>query len=197
MIGLAAAGLALLAVAGAIMVVSPEARRLGLPVRLVEMFDPHSPSIRHRLGLLAVTARMIGADPVFGAGPGRYGAAFGDTLERLAREESGVGFWQFARVMRGNYIGEAHCDPLQWWAEYGLLTIAGLFLMLGAALAGARRALRSGACAEPAAGALWVALAVLSLNLWVAFPLHRPVRAMLFWTLLGLAASLRHAPRSR
>jgi tetratricopeptide (TPR) repeat protein len=38
--------------------------------------------------------------------------------------------------------------------------------------------------------ALWAALAAVSINMWVAFPLQRPVRSLTFWLILGLVAGM-------
>ena len=75
--------------------------------------------------------------PLLGAGPGCYGAAFGATQARMAQDEPGVGAWAVSLMLPRSYVGEAHCDPLQWWAEYGLTPTLGLSLMIAAALVGA------------------------------------------------------------
>ena len=166
----------------------PVDRRSALPARLAELFDPHSASIRQRMGMAAITSRMIGRDPLLGAGPGRYGAAFGEMHARLASSERGIGFWALAELFSGNYVGEAHCDPLQWWAEYGLLPLLGLFLMLARALETGQRAWRAGQAESWWVAGLWAALATLGINMWVSFPLHLPTRALAFWALLGAVA---------
>jgi O-antigen ligase len=193
-VGLLAVGL--LVLAGLWAIQKPDARERTLPGRLLAMTDLHSPSMRHRIGMLAVTSRIIAEHPLAGAGPGRYGWAFSDTQRRLAEHEADVGFWSLGDVLTGNYVGEAHCDPLQWWAEYGLLPILGLTLMIARALSGSWRALRRrgelndlGDLGDPLTAALWALIATMSLNMWVAFPLHGPVRALTFWTALGLLAA--------
>ena len=186
-VGLMAVGL--LALAGLWAIQKPDARERTLPGRLVAMMDLHSPSMRHRIGLLAVTSRMIAEHPLAGVGPGRYGWGFSDMLGHLAEREADVGFWSMGDVLTGSYIGEAHCEPLQWWAEYGLLPILGLTLMIARALSGSWRVLgRRGDFGDPLTVALWVLIATMGLNMWVAFPLHGPVRALTFWTMLGLLA---------
>ena len=184
-IPLAVAGL--LVLLGGIWLALPggAARRGALPARLAETFDPYSLSVRHRIGLMTVTGRMILDAPLTGAGPGRFGAAFGDMQERLAESEAGVGFWTFNEIMSRLAPTEAHCDPLQWWAEYGSAPFFGLLLILMAALAGPWRALGEG---PPWRLALWGALAALAVGMWVGYPLREPVRALLFWTLAGLLA---------
>jgi O-antigen ligase len=174
------------------LVQNPSTRRGALPARLAEMTNLYSPSMRHRVGLLAVTGRMIADRPFVGSGPGLYGAAFSRTQARLAQTESGVGFWIFGDLLAGHVVEQAHSDPLQWWAEYGLLPLIGLLLMLGRALAGSAAILRERQ-SRPQPGqvwlaGMWAALATLSLNMWVSFPLHTPTRALTFWALLGLVA---------
>jgi len=165
-----------------------------LPARLAEAVDPHSPSIRHRIGLLVVTSRMIVENPVLGTGPGRFTAGFSDTLARSAAEEEGIGFWALSDALSGTYVGEAHSDALQWWAEYGLAPALGLSLMLAAALAGVAGRLRAGTEGErpdwerPVLLAAWACLAAFGISLATSFPLHGPVRAGGFWVMLGLVS---------
>ncbi len=185
--------LAAIAVVGAVLVAvwlarDPSDRGDALPSRLAQIANVHSASMRHRLGLLAITSQMIVRDPLLGAGPGLYGAAYGEMQARLAEQEQGVGYWSLAEVLTNNYVNEAHCDPLQWWAEYGLLPLLGLFMMLTHALCRPWKGLRSGGGPTAYQLAIWVGLLTLGLNMWVSFPLHVPVRAMTFWVLLGLLA---------
>lgn len=187
-IGLAAACV-LVALGIFVAIRRPDLRRGTLPTRLLETFNMRSPSMRHRLGLFCVTGRIIAEHPLLGVGPDRFGWAFGETQARLAREEHGIGFWALGEVLTGNYAGEAHCDPLQWWAEFGVLAPLGLTLMLAGALAGGAWMLRRGGEGWPVGAALWVAVAAFAINIWVAFPLQRPVRSLTFWALLGLLAA--------
>jgi len=173
---------------------NPQARHGSLPDRLRNLADFYTPSMRHRIGLLAVTSQMIRERPLLGAGPGLYAHGFALTQGALAAAQPGVGFWAFGDVLAEVVVSEAHCDPLQWWAEYGLLPFAGLLLMLSAALAGAWKSLGPGASPSERhrrtlTAALWAAVAAMGVDMWVAFPLHFPVRALTFWSLLGLLAA--------
>lgn len=186
--------LILLVLAGLWAIEKPQARRGTLPSRLAELTDFQSASMRQRLGLLILTSKIIADHPLVGVGPGRCGWAFGDMQARLAEKEKGIGFLEFNDLLHGTYTDEAHNDPLQWWAEYGLLPFLGLTLMVMRALLAAWPALRCGARRDALGAALWVAVATLALNMWVSFPLHRPVRALTFWALLGLLLSLSRTP---
>lgn len=182
---------------------SPFLRKSTLPGRLVELTNLHSPSMHHRIGLLAVTSAIIREHPLLGVGPGRFGWAYSEMQGRLANRESGIGYWALGEVLTGNYVGEAHCDPLQWWAEFGLLPLLGLTLMIARALAGTAQSMRRSPpdsnpspplpADNPLGAAVWIALAALALDMWVAFPLQRPIRALTFWVLLGLVAGLLNA----
>jgi O-antigen ligase len=183
----AAAGAVFLLILGLWTLQGSEARRFALPDRLAQLTNPHSVSMRHRLALMVITSRMIADRPLLGVGPGLYAAEFGRTQVRLAREEKGVGFWTLGDVTKGRYAGEAHCDPLQWWAEYGLLPFAGLVLMILRVLTGSSRAWPDWRDADPWESALWLGVAAMGLNMWASFPLHTPVRALTFWALLGLS----------
>jgi hypothetical protein len=199
---LAIAGVAVLILIVFSAVQNPQARNGSLPDRLRNLADFYTPSMRHRIGLLAVTSQMIRERPLLGAGPGLYGHGFALTQGRLAAAEPGIGFWALGDVLAEVIVNEAHCDPLQWWAEYGLLPFAGLLLMLSAALTGAWK--NFGPCASPneryrrtLTAALWAAVAAMGVDMWVAFPLHLPVRALTFWSLLGLLAGVGRSCQER
>ncbi len=166
--------------------VGSETRRQSLAGRLREMFDPQSPPIRHRVGLTIITSRMIADHPIFGCGPGRFGAAFDRTRGEMALRESGVGAWSYNEFQNDQPAAEAHCDPLQWWGEYGLLPFLGLMLILSSAVLTLTR--RIATDEDPLVPQLLLAaILTLALGMMFSFPLHRPARAVLFWTLIGLA----------
>lgn len=170
---------------------SPERRGTVLPQRLFETFDVHSPPIRHRIGLLIITSEMIAEDPILGAGPRRYGTAFVERLSTLASEERGAGYWMLGDILGDQYIAEAHCDPLQWWAEYGLLPAVGLSILIVWSLVVGAGLIRHNRLSAIAA-ATWAGLAAVAIGMWFSFPLQQPVRAMTFWVLLGLLAGQIH-----
>jgi hypothetical protein len=203
---LAAATLGMLAVLTLGVSLNPRLRRFALPARLATLTDLQSASVRHRIGLAVVSGRMILADPILGCGPGRFGVAFHDTLGRLLADDPDDRYRALADALSGSYVGEAHCDVQQWWAEYGLAPLAGLALLLATALGAPPRTPSTAAdtaanpapipAPNPAIEPLWTALAALAINLWISFPLHEPARAVLWWSLIGvLAASSRAIPR--
>ncbi len=181
-------GAALLA--GGALMLGPEARRQSLLGRGEQMFNPYSTSIRHRTGLLVVTAHMIRENPILGWGPGRYTVGFDLTRGRLARESDSVGPWVFNEFFNDRAALEAHSDPLQWWAEYGLAPFLGLMLLTASTIVTGIALARSPD--EPVAARIWLAVfAALAVGMLFNFPLHRPSRAVLFWAAAGLIHALR------
>lgn len=180
-------GAALLA--GGAFLLGPESRRQSLLGRGEQMFDPYSTSIRHRTGLLVVTANMIRERPILGWGPGRYAVGFDLTRGRLARESDTVGPWVFNEYFNDLAALEAHSDPLQWWAEYGLAPFLGLMLLTASTILTGIALARS--AEDPAAARVWLAIfAALAVGMLFNFPLHRPSRAVLFWAAAGLIHAL-------
>lgn len=167
-------------------VLGPRARHQSLFGRMAEVFDPYSISIRHRIGLMVVTSHMIARNPVLGAGPGRFGAAFDTERGELARESGAIGQWVFNDFMSDRTATEAHCDPLQWWAEYGLLPFLGLAMIIAGTLASLIAQIRA-APDQLIPKLLLAALVVIIVGMLFAFPLHRPTRAVLFWVLVGIS----------
>lgn len=158
-----------------------------LPSRLIQMFNPETVPVRHRIGLTRVSWNMVMDRPLVGVGPGRFAAGFSEMQGRLAAKAPGGDIWKFNEMLSEFSPNEAHCDPLQWWAEYGLLPTIGLFVMLfgalsrGAAILRRRMdALRTG---------LWVAMAAWAVVMWFSYPLHDPLSAIFFWVLLGVLPS--------
>ena len=176
-----------LAGVGMMITAMPRGGEQTLPGRIAQLADPHSASMRQRIGLYTITSHMIWENPLLGAGPGRFGTAFAETRARLALDpETGIGFWQWGQKTAGRHAESAHSEPLQWWAEYGLAPIAGLFLLLAVALVNGSGALRSGA--GTAQAALFAGLLFFSVNMWVSYPLSMPARAVAFWIIVGLLA---------
>lgn len=163
------------------------ARGSTLPSRLVQMFNPNTVPVRHRIGLIIITGNMIMDRPLTGAGPGRFAAGFSEMQGRLAKDDPGGRYWKFNEMLSEFSPNQAHCDPLQWWAEYGLLPLLGLFLMImSALLKGAAIARRE---TDPWRAGIWAGIAAWSLVMWVSYPLHDPVSTLFFWSLIGIASS--------
>ncbi|MCE5229723.1 O-antigen ligase family protein [bacterium] len=157
-----------------------------LASRLVEMFDPHSVPVRHRIGLVVISGNMVMDRPLTGSGPGRFAAGFSDMQGRLALGETGKAFWSFNEMLSRYSPNEAHCDPFQWWAEYGLLPCLGLLLMIASAMISGAGIIRKDI--DPCRAALWAALMAWSVVMWFSYPLHDPSAAVCFWGLAGVVA---------
>lgn len=164
--------------------------RQGLLGRAADTLNPHSVSMRHRIGLLAVNSRMILRAPLLGTGPGRFGAGFDEARGRWAKESAGSGVWMFNSILGDQAVAEAHCDPLQWWAERGAAPFLGLALILASTLAVAGKEGESSLEARM----ILAAFAAMAVGMLFSFPLHRPSRAALFWALAGLAHAESGAP---
>ena len=134
-----AATAGLLAVLAA--VASPDMRE-----RAAELVHPgDSVAVRSRLWMARVAVSMWGGHPWAGAGGGAYGREYPDELGRLlpVRKEH--------RILEAIlYAREAHCDILQFGAEFGAIGVLLLALLAGAAM---RRVARgTGADRQGAAG---------------------------------------------
>lgn len=217
--GVAAVSLAILAAIGAAvgahLAMRPESRSHGLIGRGLATLDLDHVPTRHRIGLATITSRLIARDPIFGVGPGRFPLEFDRERGRAASGRDDLfdrdpgapvagapdsapdatphlGFWRFGDLLSDAPAGEAHCDPLQWWAEYGIAPLLGLLLAVASALDRSREDVQESHRA-PARLLLGAMLATLAVGSLFAFPLHRPARAALFWGLIGLLHAGRRA----
>lgn len=123
------------AVAGA-MVAMPQTRG-----RFAELANPErSVSVRSRAWMARVALSLWRDNPVFGAGAGAYGREYIDRLGALLpqkKEHSLLGALVWAR--------EAHCDPLQFAAEFGIVGVALMAGFAATLVLGIRR--RNAVCA--------------------------------------------------
>ncbi len=165
------------------LMLNPGSRTQSLIGRTRDAFNPDSASIRHRIGLFSITTDMIRANPWTGCGPGRFAAAFDLARGERAKDEKLPDDWNFNEFMGDQSAAEAHCDPLQWWAEYGLLPIMGLMFAIISGLFRLVRQIKTEYC--EVAILLAAALLTMTVGMMFGFPLHRPDRAILFWFLLG------------
>lgn len=160
-------------------------RGANLVRRAKELADPRSESVRHRLAIAALGARMIAANPVLGAGPGRFSAEFYAEAERALADDPDSAMADYMALLAGRSPAHAHCDPLEFWIEMGFLGFAGFCALLG--WGGAL--LWSGAQTSPAVRTAAVVCAVLLMESLFSFPLRLPTRGALFWTLFALGAA--------
>jgi hypothetical protein len=132
-----------------------------------------------RAQVLADTLSVWSDKPFWGSGPGSFSSVFP--------------YYQSLPVEKYFFL-HAHCDPLQFLAEYGLL---GGAVVLGAA--GWILFRRPGpARVEDAAptflelegAGLWLALAGVGLHSLVDFPLHHPLIALLSVVWIGILTGL-------
>ena len=124
---LAAAGAAILLGAAALGV--PEVR-----ARIADFAHPsRSSAVQSRLWMWKVACDLWSEGILFGTGAGSYALEYVDILGELLPERK-----EHEQLRALVFAREAHCDPLQFAAEFGLAGIA-LLAVLAASLAGALR----------------------------------------------------------
>jgi O-antigen ligase len=156
--------------------------------RFASLLSSSDDSYQERLLMFTLASRLATANPMFGIGPGRYGAEFFRELGN-ALENDATGAVTLMRARMGLRIGEqSHNDYLQIAAETGLI---GLVLFLGTILALLYGLLR---VIHGQTGELRVLAIILLIGITAflslmqsSFPLHMPSRAAVFWMLVGTA----------
>lgn len=185
----ALAGLAALVVLGTLLIVSvaPLRERVGDAVSELSEGEVNE-LLTGRLDAWRAALHMAGEHPVTGVGHGAYVAEYSDA--KLDLLDAGAPFY---RKHRQPTFSEAHSEPLQVVAEWGLVGLAALAWALWVVLAAAwrvGRAARESGNGQEAAQA-WGGLAVLAVLSLVHFPFRLALTG--FPALLFLAWLLRRA----
>jgi tetratricopeptide (TPR) repeat protein len=186
----ALAGLAAIAVLGTLLVVAVGPLRERVGDAATELSEGEvNRLLTGRLDAWRAALHMAGKHPVTGVGHGAYVAEYSDAKLELLDE--GVPFY---REHRQPTFSEAHSEPLQVAAEWGLVGLAALawalWVVLGAAWRVGRASGGEGGDGREAALA-WGGLAVLAVLSLVHFPFRLALTG--FPALLFLAWLLRRA----
>ncbi len=178
-------------------------RRMRLAQRFVSLFDLSSDSIRERILFYTVGSRMIRDHPLLGVGPGCFKLQFYPYIARLVEEDPRAGFRHFAETLQGRLAEHAHNDYLEFFCDSGIVGFASFCAVVAGLVVTGRRIARLStksaslpnplrnamAQAQTALGALFCLL----INAIFSFPLHLPVRATVFWVLVGLFYSAAYS----
>jgi len=176
-------------------------RRMRLAQRFVAAFDLASDSVRERILFFSVASRITVDHPVLGVGPGCFKLHFYPYVEKLVQEDTRAGFRHFAETLQGRLAEHAHNDYLEFLSETGVLGFAALAAVVTTLIMTCvrRRAPITAAegsavpaIAQHQALVAFAAVACLLFNALFSFPLHLPVRATVFWVLVGLFLSATH-----
>lgn len=125
--------------------------------------------LRFRGRLVADTVSILQAHPLWGTGPGTFASVFP---------------YYRSDPLGANAVSHAHCEPVQFFAEFGWLGVALILLAVGLAIPLCRRALAAVECREHPRcreieiPALKLALGVLAIHGLLDFPLRMPVIAL-------------------
>ncbi|MCX7016151.1 MAG: O-antigen ligase family protein [Candidatus Sumerlaeota bacterium] len=187
---LAAAGILTVGVFVAFSTANPlNPYRVNLWGRIMELGDPRSESIRHRVAIAAASARLIAEHPWLGVGLGRFASAFYGALEQMLAEDKTGSVASYLETLGGRTPEHAHNDALEIWVETGF---PGFLLFCAIVAWGLTLMRRAGLTGDPRAWAARTALVcciVILVESLFSFPLRLPTRGMVFWTIFGLGAA--------
>ena len=144
-----------------------------------------SPAIQSRVFMWRIAGAMIRERPVFGWGSGEYAFQYLDRLGRLLPERKTHEILQSVV-----YAREAHNDPLQFTAEFGVVGVALLLAALIALFTGLRKVT---ADADRLAATACVFVVMTTSGLF-SFPWQTSMAGPLAGLLLGLAAGETPTP---
>ena len=141
---LAVGGLVLVVATGAALVPGRSTQRDALDVKryqpaerlVLEAMDPTAPPARTRIGLWRRTLRLAKEHPWLGVGPGNFAVFFPSVAEPAARADGVLSPTEVPR--------RAHNDLVERLGETGLLGLAALLLLYGAAISMVVRLARAG-----------------------------------------------------
>jgi O-antigen ligase len=161
--------------------------------RFAAVANPYGDNIRNRIVFYLVAADVAEEQPILGAGPGMFGPAFYPTLLERLHTTSETTAEIVARDLQGGVPEHVHNDWLEIRAGTGIIGLAvWLWLLAVWIVLVARRLVDKGAPGSDR----WIliglaaALAAVLINALFNFPLHEPVRATVFWILLGTGAAV-------
>ncbi len=170
-------------------------RRMRLAQRFAAMFDLASDSVRERILFFTVAARIVKDHAPLGVGPGCFKLHFYPTVSRLVQEDERAGFKHFAETLQGRVAEHAHNDYLEFLSEIGIVGFAAFAAVMAVLIErfARRRWFDKSLLTDRGTRLEWFqftvffgAIGCLLLNALFSFPLHLPVRASLFWVLVGL-----------
>ncbi|MCC5877967.1 MAG: O-antigen ligase family protein [Candidatus Sumerlaeia bacterium] len=158
--------------------------------RFASLMDRRDDSLRERMLMYAVASDVTWRNPVFGAGPGRYGNEYLPTLARLSQRDESGAILDARRRTVGYLAVQSHNDYLQIAAETGIPGIVLFLTMLLSIFYGLDRVRRRGGWPGAIALALMVMLAGFCSIMMTSFPLQVPGRSTIFWSLIGTCLGL-------
>jgi O-antigen ligase len=174
-------------------------RRMRLAQRFLSTFDLASDSVRERMLFFCVSGRIVRDAPFFGVGPGCFKLHFYPTVAQLVQEDERAGFRHFAQTLQGRVAEHAHNDYLEIMGETGIIGFAAFAWIMSMIFVYYRKQLKNTRLEFETEQernivshiisqqiTLFAALACILFNALFSFPLHLPVRATLFWSLVGL-----------
>jgi O-antigen ligase len=171
-------------------------RRMRVAQRFLATFDLASDSVRERILFFSVASRIVRDHPLFGVGPGCFKLYFYPTVAKLVEEDERAGFRHFAMTLQGRVAEHAHNDYLEFLSDTGIVGFATFAFVIASLLWLYRYVAQLPAPHENSGEEgfqLWSqattcfgAMACLLVNALFSFPLHLPVRAALFWILVGI-----------
>ncbi len=162
-----------------------------LAQRFTEVTSSSDRSVQERLLMYIAASEMIGDNPFFGIGPGRYANQMSFALMQSSeRDESGI--MSIARQDIVHKVSDnTHNDYLQTAAEMGIPALILFLTSMLLILYGLAAACKSDHLEIQLCAYLLLCGIVATLGLMItSFPLQTPSRATLFWTMVGASLSL-------
>lgn len=171
-------------------------RRMRVAQRFIGTFDLASDSVRERILFFSVASRIVRENPVWGVGPGCFKLHFYPTVQKLVEEDERAGFRHFAETLQGRVAEHAHNDYLEFLSETGIVGFAVFAFLVSSLIAKFLRSNYDRKRGQSLVGhaaleygyetICFSAISCLLFNALFSFPLHLPVRASMFWVLVGL-----------
>lgn len=163
--------------------------------RFQDLFDLRSESLSERIVFYCSAVEMTVRHPFFGGGAGSFKLEYFPTIAQMMNNDKKAGMMQFIYSSRNRSAEYAHCDYLQFLAEYGFPGFAFFIGFILSIIFSLTKFFKANSKSQKHSEEFFFKLSLLCaiicvlINSLFSFPLQMPIRGSLFWMLCGMSTA--------